>query len=391
MEVIKQIGIGGWSLACDLLARREEAFFGDAKANHHSPFLPSMRVALVKQSTYTDLYSDPQAPTTRALIESSWHRPGPVGLFTEFDSTFFIVHLEPDTECKVWEEKIGYAVADRTRAAADAHRRAVQSAVAVDAESIDWSAFDIVIAIECAVPARITKRHPLVIWATMLEHHRMRPYHAWLREPPVGYDVFLNLRYGPNPQSILKRRHVIDWPYNFTAPGALRRLYGEGAQGSANRARLRVLIEDNQSTAMTNAVSVGGCTPLIGCRQTLKDYLEQLLAADVLAFPAPSRPLGGLAMLDAASAGVLLAGNRRALWNPFLVEAEMHSSDPKTCVAKLRRVAEDEVFRRDALSRQTARLSWFGFRRPLEQLARFVAGSERPLNAADRLVSTQPN
>jgi hypothetical protein len=68
----------------------------------------------------------------------------------------------------VGEEKLAYALDDPARAKHDAARKAVQSVAAVSAESVDWSAVDLVIATENAVPARLTRRYPQVLWATRL-------------------------------------------------------------------------------------------------------------------------------------------------------------------------------------------------------------------------------
>jgi hypothetical protein len=255
----------------------------------------------------------------------------------------------------------------------------------VDAGSVDWSEFDLVIAIECAVPARITKCHPSVIWATLLENHRMRPYKAWLREAPDGYDLFLNLRYGPNPQSIWRRSHVIDWPYNFTTSGALTRLMNNSPEALNDSRPVRVLLEDNQQPLAADTLGSAGFKVTTGRRATLKDYLFELLRSDVLAFPSPTRPLGGLAMLDAASAGVLLVGNRRALWNPFVALAELHASTPDRVAQLVHRVVSNPAIRVDALARQNARLNWFGFARPLQQIAKFVDSSRRSISAGDHL------
>lgn len=49
------------------------------------------------------------------------------------------------------------------------------------------------------------------------------------------------------------------------------------------------------------------------------EYLKSLAACQVYFAPNSSRPLGGLANVDAAAAGCIIVGNRRDLWNPVLL------------------------------------------------------------------------
>ena len=386
-------GISFWSRVCIGLTVFERKYFKKSTAG--SPpaiaFRSSLRVALVKQTTYGDLYSKPSAESPLALVESSWLRTGPLGLFTEFESRFIIVRAEQDTECKIWEEKKVYWENNPVRRADDLRRENAQDAVSVRVDEVDWSQFDIVIAIENAVPSRITQLFPGVLWCTLLEHHKMSLYSSYLRRPPAGYDAFLNLRYGPNPRSLFRRRHVIDWPYNFTAPGALRGLLQSktsktpALEGELANRSFTVLLEDHQPESVADAFRIAGISFERGRKASLADYLATVGRVDALVFPCPSRPLGGLAMLDAASAGVLLVGNPRMLWNPFLLVPELRAATPAEAVDLVRRLSVDEEFRTKVRINQDARLAWFGFARPLRQIADLVGRLPRALTARHQL------
>lgn len=345
-------------------------------------FSRSLRVALVKQTTYGDLYSNPAATTPRELLESSWHRPGPIGLFTRFNARFIIVQPEADPECRVGEEKLAYAVNDPARAKYDAVRKAVQSAAAVSAESVDWSAFDLVIAIENAVPARLTRRYPQVLWATLLEHHRMAPFASYLRQPPPGYDAFLNLRYGPNPQSMRRRGHVIDWPYNFNFPDGLAGLYPEIAKEN------RVFLEDHQTADVRAAFSAGSNRKSEGESEplALAQFLREMVRSKVFCAVSPSRPLGGLALIDAVASGCVVLANRSLLWNPFLVTRETDLRRATEAADFARRILDDEALYRRIRGEQTRRLAWFCHERPLRQIAALIRSVPRSLSAAGHLL-----
>jgi len=338
---------------------------------------------LVKQTTYCDLYSNPSAATVRELLESSWHRTGPIGLFLRFDARFIIVHPERDAECRIAEEKSAVGSYDPVRAENDAHRSEVQTLVAVRADAVDWSEFDLVIAIENAVPARITLKHPRVVWATLLEHHRMVPYASYLRRPPVGYDAFLNLRYGPNPRSVVRCVHVIDWPYNFNVPDGIAGLYPEVTKENL------VLLEDHQTPDVRKAfASIPGGGEGAVATGSLPKFLKCMLRSKVFCAVSPSRPLGGLALIDAVAAGCVVLADRSFVWNPFLLTRETDVRSAGSATELAARLLRDAVLFSRMQSEQARRLAWFCHERPLRQLAQLIRSSPRALSAAEHLGAT---
>jgi len=379
--LVRKGGLAAWSATCRTFERFEESqFSGNSEFQPPKSFARSLRVALVKQSTYCDLYSNPSAATARELLESSWHRTGPIGLFLRFDARFIIVRPEPDVECRVAEEKRVYGLSDPGRARTDAERVGKQSAVAVAADSVDWSEFDLVIAIENAVPTRIALMHPKVLWATLLEHHRMLPYAAYLRRPPAGYDAFLNLRYGPNPRSLGRRAHVIDWPYNFNLPRGISDLYPEVAREN------RVFLEDHQTggirTALSGMNQDGADAP---AAQDLPQFLKSMLRSKVFCAVRPSRPLGGLALIDAVASGCVVLADRSFVWNPFLITRETDVRSVDRAVELTRLLFRDASLFSRIQSEQARRLAWFCHERPLGQFAQLVRSSPRTLSAAKHL------
>jgi hypothetical protein len=380
-NVARAAMLGAWSLACRGLSQSEKSHYTEPAAP--SVFARTLRVAVVKQTTFSDLYSLPKAKTTRELLESSWHRIGPIGLFQGFQSEFFIVHPEPDTECRIGEVKQNYARADAVRARDDAQRQAAQEAVAVRADEVDWSAFDLVLAIENAVPARITRRHPGVLWATLLEHHRMACYRDYLRLPPAGYDAFFNLRYGPNPQSLGRRPHVIDWPYGFSAPRSLSSLYPEITKEPL------VFVEDHQPAAVKKALDLAGVLWEGGRLHAISiaEFARGLVRAKVFFAVQPSRPLGGLAAIDAVSAGAVVLANRSHLWNSSLITKETNWRNLGDAARFTRSILDEPQLYTRLIAEQEGRLRWFCHERPLRQLAALIGGIPRALSARDHLVA----
>ncbi|HJN17062.1 MAG TPA: hypothetical protein QGH10_16265 [Armatimonadota bacterium] len=351
-----------WAGACKWLEQRESP----AKLPH----LTGLRVALVKQSVYTDLYYDPNAKTPLDLIGSSAHRSGPVALLTDFPSQFFIVETEPDDECQVWQEK-----ARSTHPEWDALTTAMD-AVAVPAASVDWGQFDVVLAIENAVPERITRDFPAVLWATMVEHHRMSVYKPYLRQPPSGYDCFLNQHFGPTPRSLRRRAHVVEFPYALNRAGSITDLFGDLPTQNW------VVIERNQIEGSLKDLQMpeGVDSKLCGDR-TITDHLRMLVQSKILFSPRAGRRLWGNAAAEAAAADCVVVGNRHSYWNPCMIDPRLHCTTPPAGIKLVERLLADDDEYHDMLTAQRARLDWYAFWRPLQQLNACIAQTPRPLSA----------
>lgn len=391
----KKKAVAAWACVGRLLERREAHLWDvdrQTGARSHSEgvqtkklgpgcdWTDGLKIALVKQSSYCDLYSDPTSVDAAKLLASSWHRTGPIGLFLGGTTRFFIVHPESAPECRVWEEKLAYEQgAGDDRGERFPRIRAVQAAVAVPAASVDWSAFDVVIALENAVPASVTMRHPGVVWCTLLEHHRMRPYRGYLVRPPQGYDIFLNLRMGPNPVSLFRRSHVVDFPYGLNRVSGLAKIY----QRDSASARA-VMLEDNQDAKVLGPLLEARGLKWRQCGEpggSLADYHRKLAGSRFLLAPRSRRPLGGLAALDAAAMDCLIVGRGADCWNPYLILPELDISDPARAVECVAALAQNDVEFERLLAKQRARLAWFGWNRPWGQIADWIHGSDRNLTA----------
>ena len=211
---LKLIYIALWSLISRTMARGEKRSAVTLDS--------SLRIAFVKQSVYGDLYSKSGPGLSAAdLIFSSRHRSGPVGLFTDLKTDFMIVNTSDDPSCQVFLEKQHWP-----NDWVELRRRTEQQAsVAADVNKVDWGVYDLVLALECAIPPAITSRYPEVAWATMLEAHSQSSYKTYLKTPPPGYDFFFTQHFGPTPRGIGRRDHAVDWSYSVNRSGSVLRLF----------------------------------------------------------------------------------------------------------------------------------------------------------------------
>jgi hypothetical protein len=315
----KKVAVNLWSRACGLMERFENI------PQDVPDILSSWKIALVKQVNYTDLYTNPEATTVLELLESSTMRSGPTGFWPDGKPNFFIVQDQADEESRIWEWKLQFERQNPENYISREKVRALQRQRAIAPDDVDWGQFDLVVTIENAIPARITRQFPQTKWATFLEHHRMPQYRQYLRKPPVGYDYFFTQRYGPNPQNLWQGKHAIDISYGFKRPGDVSKLFPEiekkpfvHVEDHQNLERIRMMAEQHgadpkifRSSHMTSCV----------------DYLRSLAESRVFFAPSSTRPLGGLANVDAVAAGCLVWANKLDLWNPYLVCKEIRSNE----------------------------------------------------------------
>lgn len=363
-DSLKHIYVANWAQ----LARFQEVFESPCNVTE----LCDLKVAFVKQSVYTDLYANPNAGSPLAIIASSNLRSGPVGLMETLHADYYIVDMEPDAECRIWEEKQkDFKARPFWRHIIEAQRR-----VAVQAADIDWSQYDLVLALENAVPARITQQYPTVLWATMVEHHRMLTYQSYLRHPPEGYDCFFNQRFGPTLRSLCRRAHVIEWPYSFNNEKCIVDFFPWVAKENS------IVVEGHQQREAFQALQkTPGIRVHFSGGRNIIEHLELLAKAKIFFSPVYEQPLWGNATVEAAAADCIVVGNRHSFWNPCMIDPRMHCCSIKKGWKTILRLLSDESYYQEMLALQRARLNWYAFSRPLLQLLHYISRSPRPFSA----------
>lgn len=189
-----------------------------------------MKIAFVKQDVYQDLYvCPPGTKDAQALLFSSMMRVGPIGLFTELDTSFFIVEEDPAPECQIYRSVIPKIADDvkllKTKTIDQLPGQAFKSPgsphpnghFSVPCRSIDWSDFDVVISINVSIPEDVIRQHPQVLFCYMIGEANLAS--KWAE---FGYDVCLNQLISNKITSQIGR--AVDFPYTFVGPHCLENL-----------------------------------------------------------------------------------------------------------------------------------------------------------------------
>lgn len=363
-----------------------DACFEDALKDARFPVSGSVagasaiRVAFVKQSSYVDLYTRPNvgtdsAPSDREVYESSNFRSGPVGLLAHFDTDFIIVKCADTLESKIWEYRLtNEATGSQETAERRNRRRSAQDEVAVDADTVDWSQYDIVICMENAVPSQVASQYPETVWATMLEWFGMPQFKRYLFKPPAGYDVFLTQLFSKLPFDSILPSSTLSWPYGLIHSSSFTDLGYSDREG-----RNRIVVDRNASEALE---SFGGDVDfrerldVLG-GMNIKQFVSIMRQAKYYTSFGTKRYLWGNGTLDTAALGALILTDRAQLINPSIVAPSCHVSDAKELVKKIECFDQNPELYAEALLEQQQRLNYFAFWRPLGGLHRFVEKQSR--------------
>ncbi|MBA2964813.1 MULTISPECIES: hypothetical protein [Ramlibacter] len=218
-----------------LQASVESKFFVPERLTGLPPFSwrQGLKVALVKQDTYSNLYVGPNRMAPADLLESSIKHTGPFALFSELDADFFIIKPSLSAGCHVWREKVTHCGQGSMLHFENLRQNCrfggkTQGEWAVDEASVDWGSYDIVISVDVAISPGITRQHSGVLWCYYISEPCMPSYAKSHRSPLPGYDIFLNQRFDGRFAS--PSAHEINFPFALQKFGCFDRALGLSAQ-----------------------------------------------------------------------------------------------------------------------------------------------------------------
>jgi hypothetical protein len=292
-----------------------------------------MKIALVKQDVYQDLYVQRRDASPEELLFSSIMRVGPIGLFTLFGADFLIVKEADAPECRLWEKVIPhyppawFRELKTTPFAKTSFPEAKFLApgsdrshadFSVDCAAVDWSAYDVVISINFSIPKETIKRHPNVLWCHMVGEANVLCDHAY-----HDYDVCLNQE---TRGIVTGGLGVIDFPYSFVGPDCLSQLAARVLKRPSVKRGIFIEINSFTERPVRDPGHLSGLTstgqPIRLHQQGIRANLTELYDSKYFV-KIGGRKIRGNSVIEAISSGPLV------LMNP----AELHHSQllPKEC------------------------------------------------------------
>ena len=343
---------------------------------------PRPRVAVVKQDVHDDLYVCAPGASAAEIVLSTYFRSGPVALFTKLAADFRIVRSEADPECRIWEQKwtecrwcpLEYFEAFRDHIPGRAYGN---GAFAVDAASIDWSQYDLVISSDVSVPARVTKEYPRTVWCYYVREVKTSAYAGSLESPLPGQDLHLTQAFRPFvPRAT--RPHNVEFPYFLHYYGCFHELTGR----PLGNERQGTFVEHLTDRALTPAerIVLAQAAPVLARGSSgapeepdvpmpLANHLEGLMSSKYFV-KAGGRPVWGNSMVEAIAAGCLAIGDPTQHSCPFLFEEETSARSMEDVAARIRAFEADASLYRRVVRRQRALIDYLCCTRPLLELMR---------------------
>lgn len=266
--------------------------------------LRGMRICIVKQESYTDLASQ-SVNGIEAYLEFSNHRSGPYGWLIDFNADFRVVRCHP--EANLWEQKL-----ERGN---QSHHQQIRDRQALNAElidAVDFSIYDLVLTYECAIPASVTAQYPNVLWATILEDHRMREFAQFSRKPPEGYDYFFDQRFGPSGIFRQTRQpHVINFPY--VIPHCSRLNHSKDVRDVV------LMDSPHRDEELDQFFSELGYQLHYTQSRSLKEHFAMLTKCKYFISYECNNPKWGNGFIEPAAYGCINIGDPNMFWNPAFI------------------------------------------------------------------------
>jgi hypothetical protein len=319
-----------------------------------------LKVCLVKTTASWELYNLVDKCSIHQLIFSMRRRTGPIGLIQSMNADFRIVNTVSDYESEVFIRR--RLLVDKKNLKLQVEKQTVLSEFAVNVEEVNWGDYDLVIAFENAIPSRIALRYPQVIFASMIEDHRLEDYQRYRRKLPEGYRLFLNLRTGPSPHDFVKLPWEIDFTYGFREAKSLCKLLPEVKKKNI----IQIETHEDPKTNATLEKLTG--MEVVQYSGSVMGFYESIRSAKYFVSVNPSRPLGGLAAIDAISAETLVIANRHKIWNAHPICHELHISNVYEAAKIINNFNENPQLYEEMLLKQSTLLQYYCYDRPLIQI-----------------------
>ncbi len=318
------------------------------------------KILLIKPYFYLDLYTKNSNEINNVLL-SSYYRLGPVGLFTDLNSDFFITQSEINNEQK---NKINKRLI--TKENIILHNEQKKNSINVN--NINFKNYDIVLAYEGAVSKDIIIKYKNTKWGLILEDHSQKNFKKYCFKKPDYYDFFLNLTQGYSLYSLFSRKHCIDFSYTFGSSKFMEILKLE------KKFDLDVLIEIQQPSTLKKSFDMENMKiEKLDGGLKVNDYLKKLSNSKIFFCPLFTTPRWGNSIIEAALCKCLIVGNKYSYWNSLLIHRDLHCTTVNKGKKILNKILNDRKLYNYYLEEQNKKLDMINYNLPLNQLQKLIS------------------
>ncbi len=331
------------------------AFSGFLALNTELSKLKNYRIAIVKESKLEMLYNMPSGNDFKKMILNSNKHSGLVGLFTKFNADFFIIKS--------------------TDFPPENSPSSAQNNLAIKPESINWSNYDLVIAFDLAIPARIIQQNPKVLWCYLITEPLMPEYQGSLAKPLSGYDLFLN-QFSASFNLFKQAPHIINFPFNLQYYGCLEELAPNTLE---KKERSGIFIEafTAQSLTKEQLASLKQFGEIRTVSPDTKTIILDLLKSKYYLRSGGKRKIWGNSLIEAVAAGCLAIGNPRECYNNLLLTRKTSTTSFAKALKKIEFFERNPQAYKKEVKKQRQILNYFFYFKPLLDLQNKTAKTPR--------------
>jgi hypothetical protein len=336
--------------------------------------LKGLKIALVKQDTYQDLYVvGRDEKSALEILKSSVMRIGPLGLFTNFNSDFIIVKESLCKETQIYKsvlpEVANFSNLIKTGqfSKIPGHEFLEPGSIlnnefyATEIEEIDWGMYDIVISINVSINASVIKKYKKTLFCYMISEANM-----YLDYAHFGYD--LTLRQAINGY-INSRLGICDFPYTFLGSNTLQKLE------LPTNSRYGIFVEIN-SCLERPVIRIPKAFQIINKATNLEIKLHQqnvmrnliTLLESKYYIKYGGRVTRGNGAIEAISAGCLVIIKKSEIKYDKIVLDYLTFNNLDDLISLIIKLESDEKFYQKCLKEQAEKLDFYGFNLPMTNL-----------------------
>lgn len=327
-------------------------------------FWRGKRVALVRQAAYRGAYPAGKKKPWPQIVLSAFSHLGPFSFLADLGADYFVVRQTPDPETHRWREKFLHDPdpAASLQAVQRWQREQESQEGLLDCEDIPWKNYDLVVSLDVAVPARITRQTAKTVWAYCSVEAGGPLQKDSLRRPVSGYQLFLNHGFRRFRSRPVNRPHVLEFPFSFQSASAWNRLATEISPLPCSRSG--TVLDKSTWNGLGNDERHDGWTPLAG---NATEYAGRMTSAKFALRIDPNRRWGNWS-IEAVQAGCLFLGNPDSLAMPALLLPGLVVRNPPEAVEVVQRLEKNPDLFDSAWRAQSLLAEHLAFRRPLAEL-----------------------
>ena len=301
------------------------------------------KIAFIKEACYQDLWIGDNYDTTSDLIRSTLLRTGPIGLLEVFRSDFFIVKSNNSKAGQMirfsqipkdYLSKEDYELIESTKIRIKSSRLPLRcpNDFSIDPEKINWSKYDIVISLNFAVPIKIRRKYPKILWTCMTGEGRFPVLSSC-------WDYFISHNYPNTPFTNLK---TINMPYTFIPP----RYIFETFKTSQNKKGIYIEINSKISQLKNQTLFKKFHSLNLNVKYHSEEIDKNLkkIASSKYFIKLNGRPVRGNSFLEAMSASSLCLLHYNDCYGEIPFHKYCYFKDEESLVEKLKFLEQNNEF-----------------------------------------------